>query len=125
VYASELRFAGMQPQAHWVDEQGGAVTLTSATALTPNQPAVLSLTSVPGAQRLRVNSAVVGSAASTFAAGTSACDQLLIGMGFTAYFPRDQFTGNVYSVITGRGAPTVQEMAVLERYLATTAGIVI
>jgi hypothetical protein len=125
VYTSELSFANSQPQAHWVDETGGSVTLTSPAALPANQPAVLSLTSVPGAQRLRVNSTVVGSAAGTFAAGTSACDQLLIGMGFTNFFPRDQFNGNVYSVITGKGAPSVQEMTVLERYLGTTAGIVI
>ena len=44
-------------------------------------------------------------------------------MGFTAFFPRDQFNGNIYSVITGKGAPSVQEMVVLERYLASTAGI--
>src|SRR5512140_1229235 len=111
VYASELRFAGMQPQAHWVDIQGNVMTLTSPTVLTPNQPAVVSMTSVPGAQRLRVNSTVAGSGATTFSTGNP-CDQLLIGMGFTAYFPRDQFTGNVYSVITGKGAPTVQEMTV-------------
>ncbi len=108
VYASELRLVGSQPQAHWVDQQGNLMTLTSPTALPANQPAVLSLTSVPGAQRLRVNSTVVGSGATSFSIDNP-CDQLLIGMGFTAYFPRDQFTGNVYSVITGKGAPTVLE----------------
>jgi hypothetical protein len=124
VYTSELRFAGLQPQAHWVDVQGNVMTLTSPTALSPNQPAVLSMTSVPGAQRLRVNSTVVGSGAASFStAPPNPCDQLLIGMGFTAFFPRDQFNGNVYSVITGKGAPSVQEMAVLESYLASTAGI--
>jgi hypothetical protein len=84
---------------------------------------VIALTSVPGAQRLRVNSSVVGSASATFVA--SQCDQMLIGMGFTEYYPREPFNGNIYSVVTGQGAPTPQELAVMERYLASTAGVVI
>ncbi|HMA08513.1 MAG TPA: twin-arginine translocation pathway signal protein, partial [Ramlibacter sp.] len=103
------------------DQQGTAVLLTGATALPSNQPAVVSYTSVPGAQRLRVNRKVVGSASLTFGAGP--CDQLLIGTGFTGFFPRSGYNGNIYSVITGKGAPTVQELAVLERYLGSTAGI--
>ena len=55
----------------------------------------------------------------------SAFDQLLIGWGFTEFYPRDMFNGSIYSVITGKGAPTLSELAVLERYLGSTAGIVI
>ena len=120
-YASELLFNNSRAQFHCVDQQGTAVLLTSATALPANQPAVVSYTSVPGAQRLRVNSTVVDSSSATF--GASPCDQLLIGMGFTGFYPRSGFNGNIYSVITGKGAPTVPEMAVLERYLGSTAGI--
>lgn len=99
--------------------QGTATVLLSPNRLSANTPAVVSFTSVPGAQRLRVNSAVVGCGSATFSAG--ACDQLLIGCGFTEYYPRDQFGGNIYAVVTGRGAPTVAEMTVMETYLATLA----
>ena len=120
-YASELLFNNSRAQFHCVDQQGAAVLLTSATALPANQPAVVSYTSVPGAQRLRINSTVVDSSSATF--GASPCDQLLIGMGFTGFYPRSGFNGNIYSVISGKGAPTVAELGVLERYLGSTAGI--
>jgi hypothetical protein len=123
VNASELRFSGSQPQMKVIDTQGTSVLLTAPTRLTAGSPAVIALTSVPGAQRLRVNSSVVGSASATFVA--SQCDQMLIGMGFTEYYPREPFNGNIYSVITGKGAPTPQELAVMERYLGSNAGIVI
>jgi hypothetical protein len=48
---------------------------------------------------------------------------MLIGWGFIGYYPRGGFGGNIYSVITGKGAPTVSELAVLERYLGSTAGL--
>ena len=48
---------------------------------------------------------------------------MLIGWGFLGYYPQEGFRGNVYSVITGKGAPMPGELAVLERYLGTTAGI--
>jgi len=120
-YASELLISNSRAQFHCIDQQGTAVLLTSATALPANRPAVVSYTSVPGAQRLRINSSVVDSASVTFGAGP--CDQMLIGMGFTGFFPRGGFNGNIYSVITGKGAPTVQEMAVLELYLSSPTAI--
>lgn len=82
---------------------------------------MIALTSVPGAQRLRVNSAVVGSSSATM--GPGACTQMLIGWGFLGYYPRDIYAGSIYSVISGKGAPTTSELAVLERYLASTAGL--
>jgi aryl-phospho-beta-D-glucosidase BglC (GH1 family) len=121
-HASELRFVNSQPQARCVDLQGASVVLTSPTPLPANAPAVVTFTSVPGAQRLRVNSTVVGSGSQTFVA--SPCDQMLIGWGYIQSFPSQGFGGNIYSVITGKGAPTVAELAVLERYLATTTGVV-
>jgi hypothetical protein len=120
-YASELTLNGGRPQARWVDVNGQTVELTSSSALSANAPAVVSMTSVPGAQRLRVNSSVVGSASASLA--HSEFNQMLIGWGFINYYPRGGFMGNVFSVITGKGAPTADEMAVLERYLGTTAGI--
>jgi endoglucanase len=120
-YNSDLGFTNSQPRARWVDAAGQTVELTSPSRLVANTPAVVAMTSVPGAQRLRVNSAVVGSSNATLGAG--ACNQLLIGWGFLGYYPRDGFMGRVYSVIAGKGAPTTSEMAVLERYLASTAGV--
>jgi hypothetical protein len=118
---SELGFANSQPQLRCLDGNGGSVIVTSPTALPPDAPAVLTFTSAPGAQRLRVNSAVVGSGAATLA--PTPFDLLLIGWGMASAFPQLGYRGNVYSVITGKGAPTAAELAVLERYLGTTAGI--
>ena len=76
---------------------------------------------MPGAQRLRVNSVVAGSAAATLAPGTFT--QMLIGWGYVDFYPRGSFAGNVYAVVAGKGAPTAPELGVLERYLAGTAGV--
>jgi endoglucanase len=121
VYASELTFSNSQPQARCADRNGTSVVLTSPTRLVANTPAVVTFTSAPGAQRLRVNSALVGSGSATFA--SSPLDQLMIGWGYQEYFPRAGFGGNVYAVVTGKGAPSSAELGVLERYLGTTAGI--
>jgi hypothetical protein len=118
---SELALSGGQPQANFRDVNGQAVTLTSSTPLASNKPAVVALTCVPGAQRLRVNSQVAGSASATM--GASNFTQMLIGWGYVGYYPRDGFMGNIYSVIAGKGAPTTAEMSILERYLASTAGL--
>jgi endoglucanase len=125
IYATELAFSNSRPQAKWMDVNGNAVVLTGATALAANAPAVISLTSTGGAQQLRVNTAVHGSGSGTFAPALYGNDQMLLGWGFVSNFPRDGFGGNVYACITGRGVPTAAEMAVLERYLASTAGITI
>lgn len=116
MYFSELSFSKGQPQARWTDASGAKAELTSSARLAANTPAVISLTSSAGSQKLRVNSAVVASGAASLAA--SAFDQLLIGWGFLKYYPRAGFGGNVYAVIAGKGAPGPEEMAVLERYLA-------
>jgi hypothetical protein len=118
-YASQLTFSNSQPQAQFNDPQGTAVVLTSPARLAPGTPAVIAFTSAPGAQRLRVNSAVAGSGSATFSA--SPLDQMLIGWGFQEYFPRPGFGGNVYGVITGKGAPSPAELQVMENYLASLA----
>jgi len=120
-YASELGFANSQPSARWVDANGQTVQLTSPTRLAGNTPAVIAMTSVPGAQRLRVNTAVVASTSATMGPGN--CAQMLLGWGFLGHYPRGGFNGNLYSAIAGKGALTTAELAVLERYLGTTAGI--
>jgi hypothetical protein len=97
--------------------------LTSPGALVPNAPAVVSLTSTAGAQQLRLNSSVLGTAGATFAPSLYGNDQLLLGSGFISYFPRESFGGNLYAAITGRGVPSAAEMQVLERYLGAIAGV--
>jgi hypothetical protein len=115
-YTADLGFTNSQPQARWLDSAGKTVQLVSPARLEANKVSVISLTSAPGNQKLRVNSAVVASAYSTFAA--SSCTQMLIGWGYTNYYPQGSFGGNVYAVITGKGAPTAAELAVMERYLS-------
>jgi hypothetical protein len=120
-YIADLGFSNSQPQAKWIDATGKTVQLVSPSQLPANVPAVLSMTCVPGAQRLRVNSTVVGSASATMGAG--ACTQMTLGWAFYGYWPRGSFGGNMYAVITGKGAPSASELAVMERYLGNTAGI--
>ncbi len=122
-HASELNLANGFPGVQWVDAGGQKVQLTSPTRLVANTPAVLGFTCAPGAQKLRINSAVVASAAASFA--PSAYNQLLMGWGYLGYYPRGGFGGHLYAVITGKGAPSAGELAVLERYLGATAGIVL
>lgn len=118
---SELGITNGQPRAKWVDNKGQTIQLLAPTKLAANTPAVLALTCAAGAQKLRVNSAQVGSAAATFA--PSAFSQMLMGCGYVSYYPREGFRGNLYAVIAGKGAPTVAELAVLEKYLASVAGV--
>ena len=122
-YASELGFSGSRPVARWIDPTGNTVVLAGAAPLAPSAPAVISFTSAAGAQQLRVNSVLQGSAAATFQPALFGNDQMLLGWGFLSIFPREGFSGNIYSAITGKGVPTAAEMQVLERYLGSTAGI--
>ncbi|MFS2036826.1 cellulase family glycosylhydrolase [Polaromonas sp. CT11-55] len=118
---SELGFLNGQPRARWIDSKGQTVQLLAPSRLAVNTPAVLALASVAGAQKLRLNSAEIGSAAATFA--PSAFTQMLMGCGYISYYPREGFRGNLYAVIAGKGAPTLAELAVLEQYLGSTAGL--
>ena len=120
-HACELGFVNSQPQARWQDAAGQAVRLTSPTRLPIGTLSVVSLTSAPGAQSLRVNSAVIASASATLA--PSVCNQMLIGWGYLSFNPRVSFGGHVHAVITGRGVPSAAELAVLERFLGAQAGM--
>jgi hypothetical protein len=118
---SELAVTKGQPQARWIDAGGRTVELVSPARLNANAASVIAFTSAPGAQSLRVNTAVVANGSETLA--PSVLTQMLIGWGFVNYYPRGGFMGNVYSVIAGKGSPSAGEMAVLERYLGSTAGV--
>jgi endoglucanase len=119
-YASELGLSTGQPQAQWVDAKGRIAVLTGAAKLAVNRPAVLAFTSAPGAQSLRVNAAEVARSSASFGPGVYA--QMLLGGGYRNYYPQAGFRGNLYAVITGKGAPTAAELAVLEKYLGQLAG---
>ena len=114
-HATELGLVNSQPVVRWIDARGRTVELTSPDRLTLNKIVSLGFTSAPGEQTLRVNSAVADTSRETF--GPGVFGQLLIGWGFRSYYPQGGFTGNVYAAITGKGAPSTDEMAVLERYL--------
>lgn len=117
---SQLVIAGGRAQAKCVDSGNNGVTLTAPSALATGAPSVLTFTSAPGAQQLRINSSTVASGSGVM--WTSPFDQMLIGWGFQSYYPQPGFGGNVFAVITGKGAPTSGELQVMERYLASLAG---
>ena len=119
-YTSELGFDKGRPSARWIDAKGKTVQLASPDRLPPQAPSVIAITSAAGAQTLRVNSKEMATGSATFAA--SACTQMLIGWGFLNHYPVPGFGGNVYAVITGKGAPSSAELAVLERYLLSMGG---
>jgi len=118
---SEISFNNSRPQAKFVDSAGNTLLLAGQNQLAANKPTVISLTSVAGAQNLRVNAAVEASAATTFS--PTGFHQLMLGWGYQNYYPQGGFMGNIYSAITGKGAPSIAEMTVMERYLATTSGL--
>ncbi|HSI53334.1 MAG: glycoside hydrolase family 5 protein [Ramlibacter sp.] len=119
--AAELVFVNSVPQAKWTNSAGVAVSVTAAAALTPNTPNVVTMTSAGGAQQLRVNKALAGSGAN--ALGSAAFDQIMLGWGFTNFYPATGFGGFIKAVVTGRGAPTAAELAVMERYVGSLAGM--
>lgn len=120
LHGVELALRGNHPQARWLDTQGQRVELTAPAPLAPGVATVLTLTSRPGEQTLRVNGQVAARASASLAVSPLA--QMLIGWGFLHYFPRAGFGGHVFSVVTGRGEPTPDELDLLERDLGTTAG---
>ena len=101
--ASELMLEGGLPQARWTEGGGRQLVLRAAERLAPATPAVLTLTSAPGAQSLRVDGKGVARGDARFA--PAVFDQLLIGWGFVDHYPRDSLRGQVFGAITGQGPP--------------------
>jgi hypothetical protein len=118
--ASQVVIAGGRPQANVVDAGGNTVTLTAPGALASGASSVITFACAPGSQSLRVNSNVAASGSALF--GTSVLDQMLIGWGFQQFYPQQGFGGNVFAVVTGKGAPSAAELQVIERWLGTLAG---
>ncbi|MDQ3058279.1 MAG: glycoside hydrolase family 5 protein [Pseudomonadota bacterium] len=113
--ACELGLRNGQPMARWLDAGGQLVQLLGPDKLALNTPSVLTLTSAPAQQALRVNSAVAAQSRAKFA--PSLFSQMLIGWGYANYYPQDGFSGHIHAVITGKGVPLPAELAILERYL--------
>ncbi|HSV44238.1 MAG TPA: cellulase family glycosylhydrolase, partial [Ramlibacter sp.] len=120
-WTSELCVAQGRPRARWVDAKGRTLELTGPATLAPHVPVVVSLSSARGSQQLRINGAVVASGAASFA--PSLCNQMLMGWGYLVYYPCESFGGQLYAVIAGKGTPGADELEVLERYLAGSAGL--
>ncbi len=118
---SELCFFRGLPQAKWLDSRGGVVWLTAPDRPVPGEPTVITLVHAPGAQRLRVNRALIASGTTQLT--PTPLENLLIGWGFLGRQPQPGFGGQVYGVITGRGSPSASELEVMERYLLASAGM--
>jgi hypothetical protein len=114
-YGTTLRFVNSQPHAQWIDNADKRVVVTRSTPLAANTPAVMTMTSVQGAQQFRVNSTLIGTGNQSWS--LTGYDGMQIGWGFQDHQPVESFGGHVYVVITGRGVPTDAELAVFERYL--------
>jgi len=119
--AAEIAFTNSQPQAKWTNSAGVSLAITSPTPLVPNTANVVTMTSASGAQQLRVNAGLAGSAANSLPTGQF--DQMLLGWGFSNFYPQTGFGGYIKAVVTGRGAPTAAELAVMERYVGSLAGM--
>jgi hypothetical protein len=118
--AAEINFVNSAPQAKWTNTTGQSVVITSPAPIAPNTANVVTMTSTGSAQQLRVNAALVGSAAVAIPAASF--DQMMLGWGFTNFYPQTGFGGYIKAVVTGKGAPTAAELAVMERYVGSLAG---
>jgi hypothetical protein len=118
--ASQIMIAGGRPRATLTDYSGNTVTLTANSGIAAGAPSVLAFTGDVGAQRLRVNSAAAASGSTLIE--QSACDQMMIGWGFSMFYPQQGFGGNIFGVITGKGSPSDAELQVMERYLMSISG---
>ncbi|MGZ5846996.1 MAG: glycoside hydrolase family 5 protein [Ramlibacter sp.] len=116
---AELAVASGQAQARWADG-GGATLVLQGPQLAVGAASVLSLVGGQGTQQLRVNAATVASGSRSF--GAAPFGDLLVGWGDPLRGAQATFRGHVYAVVTGRGAPTNAELAVVERYIASLAG---
>ena len=85
-YTSELRFSNSQPQARCIDPQGTPVLLTSPTALVA-ESARGGLVHLGARRAAAARQFHAWSAAPARPSARARCDQMLIGMGFTGYYP--------------------------------------
>ncbi|MBK0390983.1 glycoside hydrolase family 5 protein [Ramlibacter algicola] len=118
-HASELVLEDGKPRARFVDATGRETALTAPHALEPGKPVVLTLVSGPAGQQLRVDGQSVATAQQHFE--PAAFSQLLLGAGFTRYYPKAGFRGLLHGALVLRGRPTEAELADFERWLRSLA----
>jgi hypothetical protein len=119
-HASELVLEDGKPRARLVDAKGRETALTAPHALEPGKPVVLTLVSGPAGQQLRVDGQSVATAQQRLE--PAAFSQLLIGAGFTRYYPKAGFRGLLHGALVLRGRPADAELADLERWVRSLAG---
>lgn len=114
-YFSTLGFDNNRPSAAWWDKNGKKVELLGDKKVITDDLLVLGMTSRQGAQQLRMGGVQVATATEKLA--PSVFTQMLIGWGYPNYYPKKGFGGSVFAVVTGKGVPSNDELAVLEKYL--------
>jgi len=111
----ELRVVGGVIYACWVDAVGTSITLP-AEASSYNKDVIATLVSSGAASRkLRINGANVSANATPLTPGQ--CSHIGVGATYARYWTNRPLDGDVYGAICGAGAPTDQELLVLETYL--------
>lgn len=111
------------PKLEIVDGAYTTTTLTSAAGALPlNTNSVISCRIASGDQRLYINNVERASAAVAISAAGGATANLnnhSMATAFWHYYPSDNWLGNYYGCIIGKGALTVAEHTVLHNYMAT------
>lgn len=119
---SELRLANGIPQIVRTDSSATHVATSAVTLSTDTAFVVTQIASGATTETLRVNTVQV---ATTVGAALNATNfnSLTMGWSYYGFYTRQSFQGKMHSIVAGKGAPTTSEIAVLERYLGTKAGL--
>lgn len=99
---------------------GAPTQTTDPAVMSVNTPHILTMTSAPGAQVLRMDGTQKGTSAANPAAAHFSSQE--IGFIYDNYFPNTGWGGKWYASIAGKGAPTAGELFVMEQYLALLSG---
>jgi hypothetical protein len=118
---SRLEIVAGAPRWSFTDSANVSGSVSGAP-LSTNVIHTISLVDKPGAQKLRVNRTQVGTDTRTHAAN-SWFNQLLIGGGWSNYFPSQGFIGRLYLCMAGPTDVPDNELTVLEQYAAAVAGL--
>lgn len=104
-----------------IGDSGGTLnTATDTALLSVNTPHIITQTSVPGSQVLRVDANQRATMTVTPGAGNFSSQE--IGFIYNNYFPFTGWGGKWYGALCLKGAPTTNELFVLEQYLALLSG---
>lgn len=111
----ELRVSAGMVNACWVDAEGTTVVLPHGVS-SFNKDVVATLVSAgASARNLRVNGSIIASNSVTLAPGQ--CNHIGLGVSYASYWTTRPLDGDMYGAIYGAGAPSDQELLILEKYL--------